>query len=646
MINQGRGSPALARVARKRLMPSRSLLVSSYDLVMVGACWCAAYLLRFNFVVPQDFLRSGLINLVWILPLHGVMFRVFGLYKGMWVFASLPDLSRIVRAVGAAAALLIIVATLLRGVTPIPRSVLVAFPVFLLVTMGGARAMYRAWREHHLYGALAAAGRPALLIGAGEAGMNVMRQLCRSADWRLVGVLDDNPSKHGREMMGLRILGPINELEHWARELKAQHAIVAMPSASAEVRKRILGQCLKAGVHALIVPALGEIMQPDRRPGDSQAFREVSMEDLLGRDPVAIDCPNIDGMLGGRTVLVTGAGGSIGSELCRQIALFNPGQIIAYESSEYALYRLVEEFSRRFAEVPLVPVAGDVRDALWLDETFGRYTPALVFHAAAYKHVPLMEENNAWQAMTNNVLGTWRVAKAAAAHRVPKFVMISTDKAVNPTNVMGASKRLAEMICQVVQGETSLTAFCSVRFGNVLGSAGSVVPKFQEQIAAGGPVTVTHPEITRYFMSIPEASQLVLQAASMGKGGEIFVLDMGEPVKIANLARDMIRLSGASEEEIRVEFTGLRPGEKLYEELLADAEHSLPTHHEKLRIAQARVADAAVVEEVLAWVRASRVPSPAEIKRELRHWVPEYAPYQRPALQVVNAAKVPRAAGN
>ncbi|MDB5813324.1 MAG: polysaccharide biosynthesis protein CapD [Rhodocyclales bacterium] len=627
---------------------ARSWLVSGFDLAAVTCCWCAAYLLRFNFAVPADFVRHGLLSLVWVLPIHAAMFRAFGLYKGMWVFASLPDLARIVRAVGVATALVIAIATFAHGNTPIPRSVLVAFPVFLMVMMGGARAMYRAWREHRLYGALAAAGRPALLIGAGEAGVNVMRQLRRAGEWRLVGILDDNPSKHGREMMGLRVHGCVDELEHWARELKAQHAIVAMPSASAETRKRILALCLKAGVHALMVPTLAEMMHADRRrSSDKWAFREVSMEDLLGRDAVAIDCPNIDGMLGGRSVLVTGAGGSIGSELCRQIALFRPGQIIAYEANEYALYRLIEEFSCRFPEVPLIPVAGDVRDALWLDETFARYTPSLVFHAAAYKHVPLMEDDNAWQAMSNNVLGTWRVAKAAATHRVPKFVMISTDKAVNPTNVMGASKRLAEMVCQTVQAETTTTAFCSVRFGNVLGSTGSVVPKFQEQIAAGGPVTVTHPEITRYFMSIPEASQLVLQAASMGKGGEIFVLDMGEPVKIANLARDMIRLSGSSEEEIRVEFTGLRPGEKLFEELLADAEHSLPTHHEKLRIAQARAADPAVVEEVLAWLRASRIPSPAEIKRELRRWVPEYGPAQRPALQVVaGSAKTPRAVGS
>lgn len=629
---------------------SRILLVSGFDLVAVVACWCAAYLLRFNFTVPSGFVRSGLLSLLWVLPLHAAMFRAFGLYKGMWVFASLPDLSRIVRAVAVAAALVITAATLVHTATPIPRSVLIAFPVFLLVMMGGARAAYRAWREHRMYGALASAGKPALLIGAGEAGVNVMRQLQRSAEWRLVGVLDDNVNKHGREMMGLRILGRIDELEHWGRELKAQHAIVAMPSASAEARKRILALCLKAGVHALIVPTLGEMIHSDRRrTGDNEAFRAVSMEDLLGRDPVAIDCPNIDGMLGGRCVLVTGAGGSIGSELCRQIALFKPAQIIAYEANEYALYRLIEEFGRRFPEVPLVPVAGDVRDALWLDETFARYTPALVFHAAAYKHVPLMEEDNAWQAMTNNVLGTWRVAKAAATHGVPKFVMISTDKAVNPTNVMGASKRLAEMVCQAVQGETTTTAFCSVRFGNVLGSTGSVVPKFQEQIAAGGPVTVTHPEITRYFMSIPEATQLVLQAASMGTGGEIFVLDMGEPVKIANLARDMIRLSGPGADNIHIEFTGLRPGEKLYEELLADSEHSLPTHHEKLRVARARAADAAVVNEVLDWMRASRVPSPAEIKRELRRWVPEYAPCQRPILQAVPKTTTvipPRAVGS
>ncbi|GAA5163725.1 nucleoside-diphosphate sugar epimerase/dehydratase [Viridibacterium curvum] len=619
---------------------ARSWTVSGFDLAAVLCCWCAAYLLRFNFAVPPDFMRHGLMSLLWVLPVHAVMFRYFGLYKGMWVFASLPDLMRIVRAIGASIAIVIVVATFLRGNTPVPRSVLAAFPIFLLVAMGGARAMYRAWREHRQFGALAAAGKPALLIGGGDAGLNVMRQLRCSPEWRLVGVLDDNASKHGREMMGLRVLGRVDELAAWAAKLQARHAIIAMPSASAETRKQIFATCLKAGVHPLVVPTLAETMRSgERSAAETGTFREVRMEDLLGRDPVAIDCPYIDSMVGGRVVLVTGAGGSIGSELCRQLALFRPARLIAYDASEFALYKLVEEFSVRFPEVPVLPVTGDIRDAAWLDETFARHAPALVFHAAAYKHVPLMEDENAWQAMTNNVLGTWRVAKAAAAHRVPKFVMVSTDKAVNPTNVMGATKRLAEMVCQVVQSEAPDTQFCSVRFGNVLGSNGSVVPKFREQIAAGGPVTVTHPEITRYFMSIPEAAQLVLQAATMGKGGEIFVLDMGEPVKITNLARDMIRLSGASEDKIRIEFTGLRPGEKLYEELLADNEQTLPTHHEKLRIAQARAADPVIIEEVLAWLRAGRVTGAQEIKRELRRWVPEYAPYLRPNLQVVGAGE-------
>ncbi len=618
---------------------ARSFLVSGFDLLAVVLCWLAAYQLRFNFAVPADFAHTGWLSLAWVLPLHAVMFRVFGLYKGMWIFASLPDLVRIVRAIATAAVLAVAIVAMLHPIPPVPRSVLVSFPVFLLMAMGGARAAYRAWREYRLYGMLASSGKPALLIGVGDAAANVLRQLHRSSEWRIVGILDDNPNKLGRELMGQCVLGTVDELDVWAPRLKAQHVIVAMPTASNEARKRIFAMCLKAGVHAMMVPTLSEMMRggPRASAQDHGAFREVRMEDLLGRDPVAIDCPHLDGMIAGRTVLVTGAGGSIGSELCRQIALFRPAQLVAYEANEFALYQLVEEFARRFPEVALVPVAGDVRDALWLDETFARYAPAVVFHAAAYKHVPLMEEDNAWQAITNNVLGTWRVAKAAAAHRVPKFVMISTDKAVNPTNVMGATKRLAEMICQCVQTETQDTAFCSVRFGNVLGSTGSVVPKFREQIAAGGPVTVTHPEITRYFMSIPEAAQLVLQAATMGKGGEIFVLDMGEPVKIANLARDMIRLSGAS--DVQIEFSGLRPGEKLYEELLADTEQTLPTHHAKLRVAQARCAEPAIVEEALAWARGTRVPPPAEIKRELRRWIPEYVPYQRPNLQVVASAQ-------
>jgi FlaA1/EpsC-like NDP-sugar epimerase len=337
-------------------------------------------------------------------------------------------------------------------------------------------------------------------------------------------------------------------------------------------------------------------------------------------------------------VLVTGAGGSIGSELCRQIARFEPAKLVLFEQSELALYAMEQELPQRFPGLQIAPVIGDVKNAVWVNRVMAEHRPAVVFHAAAYKHVPLMENANAWEAVRNNVLGTQVVAAAAQANGVGKFVMISTDKAVNPTNVMGATKRLAEMVCQAMQrfplspdaspsgGEGGCTRFVSVRFGNVLGSSGSVIPKFQKQIEAGGPVTVTHPEITRYFMSIPEAAQLVLQAGLMGDGGEIFVLDMGEPVKIAELAKLMIRLSGADEDRIRVEYTGLRPGEKLYEELLADDESTLPTPHPKLRVAKARPADAGWYAECLAWLAHSGTHDEATVKRQLKTWVPEYQP--------------------
>jgi len=322
--------------------------------------------------------------------------------------------------------------------------------------------------------------------------------------------------------------------------------------------------------------------------------------------------------------MVTGAGGSIGSELCRQIARFAPAKLVLFEQSEYALYAMEQELPLRFPDVPIVSLIGDVKHAALVRRIIAEQQPSVVFHAAAYKHVPLMEGGNAWEAMRNNVLGTQVVAAAAREYGVGKFVMISTDKAVNPTNVMGATKRLAERVCQLMQ-QADGTRFVSVRFGNVLGSSGSVIPKFQSQIEAGGPVTVTHPEITRYFMSIPEAAQLVLQAGLMGEGGEIFVLDMGEPVKIAELARLMIQLSGEKEERIRIEYTGLRPGEKLYEELLADNESTLPTPHPKLRVAKAADAgEAAWLEVCMSWLASGEGQDENTVKSRLHAWVPEY----------------------
>jgi FlaA1/EpsC-like NDP-sugar epimerase len=356
------------------------------------------------------------------------------------------------------------------------------------------------------------------------------------------------------------------------------------------------------------------------------ALRRIELDDLLGRDPVALDDAGLHGFIDGRTVLVTGAGGSIGSELCRQIARFAPRQIVLFEMSELALYSIEQEFRDRFPQAHIAATIGDAKDSVRVAEIFERFKPQVVFHAAAYKHVPLMEEDNAFQAVANNVLSTLVLGRAARSFGAEKCVLVSTDKAVNPVNVMGASKRLAELVCQALQ-QGSETQFVIVRFGNVLGSTGSVVPRFREQIARGGPVTVTHPEIQRYFMSIPEATQLVLQAALMGRGGEIYVLDMGEPVKIADLARQMIRLSGFSEEDIGIVYSGLRPGEKLYEEPLADSEKTVATPHPKLRIAMVRPPrDGELLEEVGQWFERRDASDPRAVRVRLQRWVPEYRP--------------------
>lgn len=379
--------------------------------------------------------------------------------------------------------------------------------------------------------------------------------------------------------------------------------------------------CAASNVETLTVPSFDDLVSG--RVSISQV-RRVEVEDLLGRDPVELDDAGLHELMSGQTVMVTGAGGSIGSELCRQIARYQPEMLVLFELNEFALYKLEQEFREALPQLRIVCVIGDVKNAARVSGILNRYRPSVVFHAAAYKHVPLMEWGNVCEALANNVIGTYTVATACKASGVEKFVLVSTDKAVNPTNVMGASKRLAELVCQGLQDPVG-TRFVMVRFGNVLGSSGSVIPKFREQIAKGGPVTVTHPEVTRYFMSIPEASQLVLQAGLMGQGGEIFVLDMGEPIKIANLAKEMIRLSGFEDGEIKIVYTGLRPGEKLYEELLADDEQSLPTPHSKLRIARARTADSEWVSGLLRWVESAATMDEHTVKQDLKLWVEEYA---------------------
>jgi FlaA1/EpsC-like NDP-sugar epimerase len=637
-----------------RIPNVRAVIAFVHDLFAAAIAWWLAYSFRFNFEIPPLYFSSLKEILPWVVPVHAITFLGFRLYQGLWHYASLPDLRRIVLAILVSAGVVPLVLYMMQVLVGVPRTVLLLAPILLLFIMGGDRLAYRLWKEHKLYGRKKGESKLVLVLGAGDAAVSLVKELARSVQWRVMGLLDDDPRKLGLLLHGFRVLGRIDELPAIAERFGVAHAIIAMapsgpdrryahrsevdrrrPDRLHRDRRRALELCSTAGVKALIVPSYEDLISG--KITISQ-IRTVEPDDLLGRDPVVLDNEGLDDLLANSTVLVTGAGGSIGSELCRQIAPFIPKQLVLFELNEFALYKMEQEFTASFPDVPAIYAIGDVKDPARVAQVLSQFRPKVVFHAAAYKHVPLMEHENAWQAILNNVLGTYVVGKAAIRHGVEKFALISTDKAVNPTNVMGASKRLAEMVCQALQQPVHCsenheeepvpgTSFVMVRFGNVLGSAGSVIPKFREQIAKGGPITVTHSEITRYFMSIPEAAQLVLQAALMGKkegGGEIFVLDMGAPVKIADLARDMIRLSGLGEEDIKIVYNGLRPGEKLHEELLADDENTLPTPHPKLRIAQARQADREWLSHLLIWLRAHEVLNDDDVKQELTRWVSEY----------------------
>ncbi len=611
----------------------RTILAVLHDAVAAVLAWNLAYLLRFNFELPPNFAAELQQTLYWVVPLELVIFWRFNLYRGIWRYASTADLRRIFLVVVLSAAAIPLMFLMLRLDLVIPRSVMIINPLLLILMMGGSRFVYRLWKEQGLYGGFKLHGEPVLVLGAGDAAASLAKDLTKSGDWRLVGFLDDDTDKHGRMLNDVHVLGKLDSLSEWADRLGVKQVIIAMPSSSHQQRKRAIQLCNAAQVKALTVPSFDDLISG--RVAVSQ-LRAVELDDLLGRDPVVLDDAGLHRLLTGKAVMVTGAGGSIGSEMCRQIARFSPATVVLFESCEFAMYTIEQELKQTFPELNIVCLIGDVRDAARVDEVIQHHRPSVLFHAAAYKHVPMMEQHNAWQAIRNNVLGTWTVARAAQQHGVDKFVMVSTDKAINPTNVMGASKRLAEMVCQALQPSGTMR-FVMVRFGNVLGSTGSVIPTFRAQIARGGPITVTHPEITRYFMSIPEAAQLVLQAGLMGQGGEIFVLEMGEPVKIVDLAKDLIRLSGFTEDEIKIEFTGLRPGEKLYEELLADSEHTLHTPHPKLRIAQARQADAVWLEQLLKWASAS-VMDDDSVRAALSHWVPEYQPTPHASIREASPA--------
>jgi FlaA1/EpsC-like NDP-sugar epimerase len=616
----------------------RAVMAFCHDALMLVLSWTITFLLLDGELAgqPQVLLATASAVLAVALPLQAASSTLFGMYQGLWRYASLPDVQRIVASVIAGTAAL--AATLWAGnwLQSVSFAYFFIQALLLITLMAGSRIGYRSWQEWRLYGNANDQGTPVLVLGAGDAAVGLLKELARSADWRVMGLLDDDPNKRHRLLQGVRVLGSIEELPRIARSLKVKHAIIAMPSVTYVVRRRIVEVCNKSRVVVLTVPKFNGITLSPNTIGKTvpPKIRRVSFEDLMKREPILLDDAGLHDLITDKVIMVTGAGGSIGSELCRQIANYQPSMLVLFEQSEYAMYRIEQSLRDAFENLPIASVIGDIKNAKRVDQAMHQYSPSLVFHAAAYKHVPLMEESNAWEAVQNNVLGTLVVARAAIAYGVKKFVLISTDKAVNPTNVMGATKRLSEMVCQALQ-QCSETRFEMVRFGNVLGSAGSVIPRFQEQIDHGGPVTVTHPDMVRFFMSIPEAAQLVLQAGTMGLGGEVFVLDMGEPVKIVDLAHDMIRLSEPTEGEIKIVYTGLRPGEKLFEELLAHDEHTRATPHPKLRVAKAREVDAAFLDSVSKWLNQDRIPDDSDVRRELKRWVPEYVAQVRPRLKSV-----------
>lgn len=606
---------------KKTLFNVRSLLAFSHDVLASGLAWAVAFFLRFNFEIPQEYVALMFATLWMVAPLYAFSFVTFSLYRGTWRFASLPELKRIFLVVIITSIAVTAILFMWRHETSVPRSILILHPLILIFMMGGSRFLYRAIKEHQLYGTYLSSGEPVIILGAGEATVTMLRDLSKSKDWRIVSILDDDPKMHGREILGVEVHGNLDLLSKIKARFSAHHAIIVMPNSKHQDRRRAVNLANALDLKVLTVPHIDDLMAG--RLSVSQ-MRPVDVEDLLGRDVVSLDNRGLKGLIEKKVVMVTGAGGSIGSELCRQIIKFKPTTLICFDISEFALYQLELELKNKIDSIDLKYFVGDIKNTTRLDSILKNHKPSLMFHAAAYKHVPMMEHHNVVEAFQNNVLGTHTLALACQKAKVEKFVLISTDKAVNPTNIMGATKRLAEMVCQGMPRST--TQFIMVRFGNVLGSSGSVIPRFREQIKSGGPVTVTHPDITRYFMSIPEATQLVMQAGLMGEDGEIFLLDMGEPVKIIDLAKDMIKLSGFDESDIKIKFTGLRPGEKLFEELLSDDEASLTTPHPKLRVAKAKSFDPKSLPKLLKWIMALETLDEKIIKKELRAWVKEYTP--------------------
>ncbi|OGQ01018.1 MAG: hypothetical protein A2Z51_09705, partial [Deltaproteobacteria bacterium RBG_19FT_COMBO_52_11] len=579
----------------KNIIRSKNFyLMLFFDASLIIGSYLLSYLLRFEWQVPQREWQNFNSTLPYILIFKLFSFWFFGLYRGMYRYISLVDLLNVIKATATSSASIILAILFLYRFEGFPRSVFIIDWILTLVFIGGLRVSIRLFlleKERGFFSlrqvfqprserVLSKPEKSLIIIGAGDAGEKMLREIRDNSrlNYNVLGFLDDDPRKQGMKIHGVPVLGPIYKIQQLASQGGIDEILIVVPSASARQMRGIIEICGKTGLKIQTTPGMGELINGKV---SFKTIREVSFEDLLGRDPVNLDVRTIGDYLTDKVLLVSGAAGSIGSELCRQITKFHPQNLILLDKTENSLFHLEMEFRQMFPQTFITPVLGDVQNRGFLDRLFAAYRPQGVFHSAAYKHVPIVELNP-WEGVFNNIIGTRNIVEASHQYETERFIMISTDKAVRPANVMGATKRFAEMITSGY-ATSNPTKFVSVRFGNVIGSEGSVVHLFKKQIERFGPVTVTHPEITRYFMTIPEACKLILQAGAMGEGGEVFILDMGTPIKIANMARDLIRLSGFKpDEDIEIKFIGLRPGEKLYEELITEGEGIIRTDYEKI----------------------------------------------------------------
>jgi len=626
----------------KRFLKSNFIFILAVDIILVAFSWYFSYLLRFNFSIPEDNFNAFQRILPLIIVIKILIFYVSDLYQGMWRYTSLADLVNISKACSFASFVIILMILFVHGFAGFPRSIFIIDWFLTLLLISGNRIAIRLyfwlgvgdessrfiWKGFFTqFFKHDRPGKKLLIIGAGDCGEKIFREIHDNfyLGYEVVGFIDDDSSKANLKIHGIPVVGNTDEIQFLVNKMNIEELLIAIPSASSARMRAIVDRCEESGIPFKTVPGMGELINGKVTV---KAIRDVAYKDLLGREPVKLDEESIGKYLNGKRVLITGAGGSIGSELCRQVCRYTPESIILYERAESPLFEIELELKDNFQYIKIIPRLADILDIQQLKNTFHEERPHVVFHAAAYKHVPMLEIQP-WEAMTNNILGTCNIIEEAKAFHVERFVFVSTDKAVRPANVMGASKRIAELLVQAQNGcGLSDTQFMTVRFGNVVGSVGSVVPLFRKQIEKGGPVTVTHPEITRYFMTIPEACQLILQASSMGKGGEIFILEMGIPIKIADMAQDLIRLSGFEPDvDIKVEYIGLRPGEKLSEELITEEEGIVQTSHEKIMVVQGPVCEIELINgKVDQLLELAVTQDGEEIKRTLKELLPEYTP--------------------